>query len=298
MRHSFILVSSLIAISIAGCSKAPEGGTVMRSMDLSVAPVAADAAKMSEAPQEPAPSIPQSEPQIAYSYTYGYRLASGSIDAAQAKHVALCDKLGKQRCRIGSMRRSSSEGEFTEAALTLFVDAKIARPFGADLDKTVASEGGENSDRGIQAEDLSKQIIDTGARIKAKQALADRLLNLIQNKSGSVADLVAAERAFADAQEELDAARSSIADLRGRVAMSQIEISYASRNPSGNGFMRPIREAFASAGQGLGGSVGALVTFVVVALPWVLVLSALLWLKRRMGWKLGLRWPRRRKDTA
>jgi hypothetical protein len=298
MRRSFVLVPIALTVALAACSKSPEGADFLKSYNVSAEPVAAEAAADAVGEPTAAPSIPQSEPQIAYSYTYGFRLASGNIDAVQAKHVALCDKLGKARCRIGDMRRSSSDGEFTEAALTLFVDAKIARVFGAELDKAVVSEGGENSDRGIQAEDLSKQIIDTDARIKAKQALADRLLTLIQNRSGSVADLVAAERAFADAQEELDAARSSIADLRGRVALSQIEISYASRNPSGYGFMRPVREAFASAGQGLGSSVGALVTFIVVALPWVMLLSALLWLKRKMGWKLGLRWPWGRKDAA
>jgi Domain of unknown function (DUF4349) len=302
MHRSFVTVPVSLVFLLAACAKSPDGGTntALREMAVSGSPVAADAASRGEAMADPtaAPSIPQSEPQIAYSYTYGYRIAAGAIDAVQAKHVALCDKLGKTRCRIGNMRRSSSDGEFTEAALTLFVDAKIARVFGNELDKAVAAEGGENSDRGIQAEDLSKQIIDTDARIKAKQALADRLLALIQNKSGSVADLVAAERAFADAQEELDAARSSIADLRGRVALSQIEISYASRNPSGSGFMRPVREAFASAGQGLGSSLGALVTFIVVAFPWVLLLSALLWLKRRMGWKLGLRRPWGRRDPA
>jgi hypothetical protein len=299
MHRSFVTVPLSLVTLLAACGQSPQHGqrSKLESMAISDAPAAADAS--SRAASEPgAPSIPQSEPQIAYSYTYGYRIAAGSIDAVQARHISLCDKLGKARCRIGSMRRSSSDGEFTEAALTLFVDAKVARPFGAELDKAVAVEGGESSDRGIQAEDLSKQIIDTDARIKAKQALADRLLTVIQNRSGTVADLIAAERAFADAQEELDAARSSIADLRGRVAMSQIEISYASRNPSGNGFMRPVREAFASAGQGLGSSVGALVTFVVVALPWILLFSALLWLKRRMGWKLGLRWPWTRKDNG
>ena len=296
MRRSFILVPVALTMALAGCSKAPEGSQDLKTFDIRAEPAPAKEAA-DQIIGENAPSIPQSEPQIAYSYTYGYRIAAGSVDAVQARHIALCDKLGRARCRIGNMQRSSSEGEFTNAALTLFVDAKVARAFGNDLDKAVTAEGGENSDRGIEAEDLSKQIIDTDARIKAKQALADRLLTLIQHRSGSVADLVAAERAFAHVQEELDAARSSIADLRGRVDLSKIDISYTSRNPSGNGFTRPVREAFSSAGQGLGSSVGALITFAIVALPWLLVLSVLLWLKRRMGWRLGLTWPWSRKDN-
>jgi hypothetical protein len=30
-------------------------------------------------------------------------------------------------------------------------------------------------------------------------------------------------------------------------------------------------------------------------LPWTLLLGGLLWLKRRMGWTTGIRWPWRRK---
>jgi hypothetical protein len=74
MRRSFILVSSLLAISIAGCSKAPNGvyGEMqeLNAYDVpSASPVAADAeASTKGAVADPAtPAIPQAEPQIAYS---------------------------------------------------------------------------------------------------------------------------------------------------------------------------------------------------------------------------------------
>lgn len=238
--------------------------------------------------------VPLPGPQIAYSYTYGYRLGSGAIAAAQAAHIALCDKLGPARCRVAKMLRASSDGQFSTATLNLLVDGRIARAFGADLDKAVAGVGGENSDRGIEAEDLSKAMIDTQARVTAKQALADRLMTIIKTRSGSVADLVEAERAFADAQEELDSARTSMAEMQGRVALSSIDITYSSRDATNGGLWRPVRDAFDSAGQTLGNSIGALLTFLVVALPWVLLLAGLLWLKRRLGWRTGVRWPWRR----
>ena len=286
------LVGLLILVAaLGGCSKSgPRVAEDLAMMD--VKEPSAPAEKAAGAP------IPVSGPRIAYSYTYGYRLGSGEIDAVQAKHVALCDKLGPQRCHIGEMQKSSANGEFSNASLTLFVDARIARAFGGELDKVAAASGGEASDRGIEAEDLSKQMVDTQARINAKQALADRLMTLIKTGGGKVGDLVEAEKAFSDAQEQLDAARSNMAEMQGRVSMSQIKISYAARNAEG-GFLRPVQEAFASGGRTMGASLGALVTFVIVIAPWFLLLAGLLWLKRRLRWSTGVRWPwRRRADVT
>ncbi|MES2288421.1 MAG: DUF4349 domain-containing protein [Pseudomonadota bacterium] len=278
-----------VSLALTACSKSEQSHALK---DLDVMEMKAPAVMATDAVDAAAasPAIPQAEPQIAYSYTYGYRVGSGEIDAVQAKHVALCDKLGRLRCRIATMQKSSVDGEFSNATLQLMVDAKIARAFGAELDTAVSDAGGEASDRGIQAEDLSKQMVDTQARITAKQALADRLLTLIKTGGGKVGDLVEAERAFADAQEELDAARSNMAEMQGRVALSKVEITYTSRN-AGGGFTRPIREAFAEGGRTMGWSIGALVTFVIVVAPWVALLTLLLWIKRRMGWRLGWRWP-------
>lgn len=283
-----VLASSLI---LAACSKSQSGASYSQAVLMdkeapAAAVMAADALETVAA----SPKIPTAEPQIAYSYTYGYRVGSGEIDAVQAKHVGLCDKLGRLRCRIATMQKSSVDGDFSNATLQLMVDAKVARAFGTELDKAVSDAGGEVSDRGIQAEDLSKQMIDTQARITAKQALADRLLTLIKTGGGKVGDLVEAERAFADAQEELDAARSNMAEMQGRVALSKVEITYTSRNARG-GFMRPIHDAFAEGGRTMGWSIGALVTFMIVTAPWIALLALLLWIKRRMGWRLGLRWP-------
>jgi hypothetical protein len=235
------------------------------------------------------------EPRIAYSYRYGYRLDGSDIGTVQQKHLALCDALGTAHCHVLSMQRATDEGEFITASLTVQVNAARARAFGASLDKAVGDAGGDVSSRGIEAEDLSKQMVDTAAKITAKQALADRLLVLLQNRSGKVGELVEAERAFAQAQEELDGARSWMAEMQQRVSMSNIEIGYNSRAPVGSGLWRPVRDAFASVGQTLGGSIGTLVSFIAAVLPWLLALVGFIWLARRFGWgkKIRFPWPKR-----
>lgn len=237
-----------------------------------------------------APETPTG-PQIAYSYSLDYVLDGTKIAAVQARQVALCQGLGRQRCQIvrTQVSRNGDRGDYVSGAASLLVDARIATEFGKRLDAVVTDAGGTVSGRTTSAEDVTKQVIDTDARVRAKQALADRLFALIRAADGKVADLVAAEKAYADTQEELDAARSLQQSLRQRVAMSAISIDYAST--AANDMFAPLRRSADAAGESFGGSLGLLFTFVIVSAPWVVLLALLLWLRRRMGW----RWPFRRR---
>lgn len=248
----------------------------------------------SEAP--PSPKVPEGDsaikismPQIAYAYSYEYGLPAKQIADAQKAHVAACDNLGVQKCQIVSMSRSGGE-QWGSAQLRLNVDASLARNFDQQLGKIVEERHGEQNSASVTAEDLSKQIVDTDARIKAKALLADRLTQLLASRNGSVADLVAAERALADVQEELDKARSWMAEMKGRVAMSAISIDYRSIPTTANSLSTPVKDALLSTGETLGTSVAALLRFLVTIAPWLVAM----WLASKLYRKLGLKLPRPR----
>jgi hypothetical protein len=275
------------------------GSTREAHADLRMFDVAEPTARAEPAPPAMETAAPEASnlapaaPQIAYTYKIGYRLAAVDVAAVQRAHLALCDSLGPLRCRIDSMTRSADAGEPAAGALSIEVDARLARAFGDRLDREAAGKGGNVVSRGIEASDLSRQMVDTEARIRGKQALTDRLLVLLGNRGGKVGELVEAERAYAQAQEELDAARSWLAQMRGRVAMSKFEIDYAAAAPEADGLWQPVRRSVDQAGRVLGDSVSRLLTLLVAALPWLLF-PFLLWVAaKRLGWK-GIRLRPRR----
>lgn len=285
-----IVAAGLAALVMTGCSKGPQ--TERSTMHMATYDIAAPA----EAPA-PAPALADTTAKIAYSYSLSYTIRGDDIAAVQQRQIALCTRLGLARCRVatssiagaGSGRGSGASG--IRGNTKLLVDARLAQAFIRRLDAVVDDTGGTLASRQTDAEDVTKQVIDTDARVRAKQALADRLLRLIQNADGKVGDLVAAEKAFADVQEELDAARSTQAALRQRVAMSDIAIDYGAAEA--DGIASPIAESLYGAGRTLGASVATLVTFIVSALPWIALLSFVIWLLRRKA-RQPLRWPRRR----
>jgi hypothetical protein len=300
MRRILLLAALPALLLAAACGRADNlnfsGGEDLKTFD-----VAEEASSPMVVAHEPPESqaIAPSAPQIAYTYNFSYRIGNRALPAVQQRHIALCDALGPARCRIVRMTRDSGEGAFVAANLSLQVDSRLARRFGDRLDEAVTGSGGSVTGRGIEAEDLSRQIVDTAARVRGKEALAQRLLVLLQNRTGAVGELVQAERAYADTQEELDAARTWLAQMRQRVAMSGIEISYNGDTPVGGGLWQPVRDSFAGAGQVLGRSIAALVSIALIALPWLIALWLLIRIARWLGWKgPRLRWPRWRGKAA
>lgn len=233
----------------------------------------------------------KSGPQIAYTYGLSYTLDAADIAPVQARQVVLCRQLGPARCLVvkTDLSRDDASG-MTTAQTNLVVDAGLATRLEQQLDAAATGAGGSVSARHVAAEDVTKQVIDTDARVRAKQALANRLFKLIGSANGKVGELVEAEKAFADTQAELEAARGKQGVLRRRVAMSEINIDYAAT--ASRGSLAPVRQAAHDAGGTLASSVANLLTFAVAALPWALALAALVWVARRLGWQLRF-WRRR-----
>ena len=231
----------------------------------------ASLAKEATAGVVPSAEIPVSLPKIAYVYNFGYRIAADRIVDLQRKHADLCEKQGAQTCRILDMQQSGSEGDYASGSLSLAVAAPQARAFGAKLAQLADDDGGKQVSSAISGEDLSKQIVDTEARLRARTLLRDRLMDILARREGKVAELVEAERAVAQVNEEIDQARSWLAEMEGRVAFSRVNISYASGRPTGGGFISPIRDALGSIGGILGTVIAALIVLLTVAIPLGLV---------------------------
>jgi glycine cleavage system regulatory protein len=268
MRHLAISLSLLLA----GCSEpALLSGVVKKE----VAP-----AEFFPAADAVAEDAAAAEPQIAYRYTRSYRAETDGITDLQARHIAACEALGTTGCQIIEQRLADSR-EGQASVLLLSVNAKRARALLADLDKLVEASGGQISERAINAENLGTRIVDTEARLRAKQALADRLLAIIRNRSGSIKDVVAAEQAFAEAQGDLESARAELALMRRQVARSEISLSY--RAPAGiwNAFNQALRPALDESGMLFSVSLAMLLRFVVAVVPWLLALGLPLWLLLR-----------------
>lgn len=255
----------------------PDGGDAARKVGGAQAP----------AQGEKSANIPVSMPKIAYVFDYGFRISASEIPALQRSHSELCEKQGPQNCRILEMRQSGEEGDYASGSLSLAVAAPRARAFGTELAKAADAAGGTEVSSAISGEDLSKQIVDTEARLRARSLLRDRLMEVLATRKGTVAELVEAERGVAQVNEEIDQARSWLTEMQGRVDFSRVNIGYNSGSPSGGGFLAPIRGAIGNVGSILGMLFAALIIAGTVLVPLGLI-----------GWGLRKGWAKLRKPRT
>lgn len=272
-----------IAILVAGCSGSSSETHSMQSPTTETFDV--------EEPPAEIPSPAATGPKIAYSYSVTYAFDRRTVAQVQGQQLDLCRRLGPARCLIvrSSLNTPGPDDHVVHDEAVLMVDARQAEALTRRFDAIAEAGDARRASRQVEAEDVTRQVIDTEARVRAKQALAERLLAIIRSGNGKVGDLVEAERAYATTNEELEAAKAQRAELAQRVAMSKLTIAYAFNDTPGGS--SPVMASIAMAGATLSTSVAALVTFVVAALPWIVVAGLMLfglrWVARRRGW----RWP-------
>lgn len=243
-----------------------------------------------------APSRTTTGPRIAYTYSVTYDFDQRTVATVQGQQLALCRKLGPAHCLVmtSSLNTPGPDDKFVTDQAVLLIDARMVSQMNQRLDALATAGGARIASHQVEAEDVTRQVINTDARVRAKQALAERLLAIIRSGKGQVGELVQAERAYATTQEELDAARAEQANLAQRVAMSRMTITYRFSEMPGD--RSPILRSLASASGTLSTSIAALITLTIGGLPWLVIgllaLALLRWIAVRRGW----RWPFRRRD--
>ena len=231
---------------------------------------------------------------LAYSYSTAFEVPARNVEPLMSVHEEACRAAGVAVCQVLSANVNASGPTYVNAQLSLRAEPGWLETFRARLEDDAETADGRITNEGVYAEDLTRAIVDTEARLRAQLILRERLEALLASQSEDVGDLLAVERELARVQGEIDSAQSNLEVMRRRVDMSTMDLSYSSAPValSQNAFAplgRAINDFFGVFAR----SAGALVSLVAAALPFVLIGAPLAWLAR--GWLMR---RRRRKAAA
>ncbi len=159
-----------------------------------------------------------------------------------------------------------------------------------DSFKDAISKLGFEKSKSQTAQDVTEEFIDLEARITNKKKLEERIIDLLKEKSGKIADIIEVERELARVRGEIEQMEGRIRFLSDQTEMTTVKIFAQEKRD----YVPPKAPTFpAQIGQAWGDSLSSLISFcekVVVsfiyAVPWlvsilVLLLPALLILRRR-----------------
>ena len=131
---------------------------------------------------------------------------------------------------------------------------------------------------GQTSEDKTSQVVDADARITNLTNLRDRLRLMLSDKTAKFKDIIAVERELANTQSELDNFTSTLQLLSLDTDFVAINIDFvAVQGIAEQGFFAPIKQALKNAGAVMMQSVGAVITFVMFVIPWLLIVLPLVW---------------------
>lgn len=279
--YKSIFFTGFAVLILAGCSDQSSDSAMENSIsDTGVASVDAamessDREAMSDtiiAPSRPnEPEIAPAAtnlPKLAYQYGFEYSLPAQDMSGLMRRHANICEQQGPTSCQILGMDLSGEiEDGNRSGVLQLAVATRHARAVGALLEDEANDADAEQLSANISTDELSKQLVDTQARIETRTALRDRLMQVLKTRKGSVQELVEAERGVAQVNEEIDQARSWLNEMKGRVAFSKVDIRYQSAEAIGSDFLDPIKGSVSSLGSILGVMAAALILILTVVLP-------------------------------
>ena len=239
----------------------------------------------------PTPEVgePAAEQYIAYSHSLGLTLPKGGVDPMMAAHVEACRAAGTAKCIVINSNIYSQEEDYASGNLSLRATPDWIDGFLGKVDEETDAAGGEITQRSTNAEDLTRQIVDTGARLDAQKKLQGRLLNLLERRDGDLGELLQIEREIARVTGSIESIEAQLKTLRLRVSMSSLDINYQTKVPAfSSSRENPLGEAFGDFFYNLSSAIAAVITAFAVGLPWILLIALFLWI-----W-LKLIWPRLR----
>jgi hypothetical protein len=282
MRVALILTA---ALAVTACG--PSGGGQQKT-SLSAAPpqMGGEAVGAIAKPRAPGGSdaapLPVTVPQLAYRYNYGITASPKGVRGLQAAHEAACAAAGPARCQVVSSAVDELGEDRLHATLSFRATPDWLKGFRSQLDGQAKAAGGRVSEARVSSEDLSRQLVDTEAALRAKTTLRDRMEQLLATRPGKLSELIELEQTLARVQGEIDATNSELTMMRARVAMSDVTIDYESSGVlAPAGAWSPVSNALGDVADILAGTLGFMIRFVAVLAPWVLVIGGIVWLFRK-----------------
>lgn len=258
-------------------------------MAMDIAEAEFDGRSVQKAPTDPAAegsvTDEAGEQYIAYTHALGLRLPAAQIDPVMQGHLAACRAAGTQTCIITNSWLQTPNEDWVSATLNLRATPEWIETFLGGVESEASAAGGEVSSRSTSAEDLTRAILDTDARLQAQITLRDRLQGLLETRNAELGDLLSIERELARVQGQIDSMTSTLKAMRLRVSLSEMNINYETKPKAVSAStFEPLSDAFGGFFRTFFEALAAIVLAFAVGLPWLLLIGLFLFIWLRLIW--------------
>lgn len=226
----------------------------------------------------------QSAPEtyLAYRYAYGLRAPAEAVRPLVQQHQQACEAAGPSLCQIVNSNVTEAGSDRVSARLVIRAEPGWLATFRESLEADAENAGGEVTSSSQSAEDLTRPILDTQARLDAQIQLRERLTGLLDRQGANIEELIRVERELARVNGDIESATAQLRAMRARVSMSIADLNYQSEiRPISQSTVNPVGEAIRDfAGIVLGG-LAVMIRLIAGILPWLILIIPAVWLLAR-----------------
>ncbi|MEN0651444.1 MULTISPECIES: DUF4349 domain-containing protein [Hyphobacterium] len=228
------------------------------------------------------PSAPETETFLAYRYAYGLRAPAEAVRPLVQQHQQTCEAAGPSVCQIVNANVTEAGSDRVNARLVIRAEPGWLTTFRDGLEADAENAGGEVTSSSQSAEDLTRPILDTQARLDAQIQLRERLTGLLDRQGANIEELIRVERELARVNGDIESAAAQLRAMRARVSMSIADLTYQSEiRPISRSTVNPVGEAVRDfAGIVLGG-LAVMIRLIAGVLPWMILIIPAVWLLSR-----------------
>ncbi len=214
---------------------------------------------------EPTADTQEIKKYIALRHHLNVELAAEQLQTGFDAAIKHCEALN---CQILSANfNKETPYNSPSASLSVRLPPRNVEVFLSGLAKS-----GEITQHARDAEDKTNQVVDADARIKNLTELRDRLRLMLGDKTAKFKDIIDVERELANTQSQLDSIMSIRKVLSLETDLVSVNINFSARQGiTEQGFFSPVARAVKDAGRVMMESFASLITFIMSALPWLII---------------------------
>ncbi|HTN85502.1 MAG TPA: DUF4349 domain-containing protein [Sorangium sp.] len=215
-RRGSLSIALLSAVALTGaCARPDHSSSAQTETAGAAAPAPVQAAALDLRSQGAPPLAPR-----AMRITVETTVVVGAFDPAMQRLRTAVEEHGgyvsEARLHGGSDRSATLEARIPSARVGAF--------------RAVVASVGEVVADAEKAEDVTEQRADIGARLRNARAQEKRLLDLLSDRTGSLADVVAVEKQLGGVRETIEQIEAQERLLEGQIAYATVKVSVVTRH--------------------------------------------------------------------
>ena len=268
MRTCLMIASAALAVCGCGAESSFSGGNeaMYAVQDTPAAVAPADDTRSMQFPNEAAPARPTKQRII---YTGNVTVVVKDFAGAKDEIDSLLEAVGGH---VSNFQEDRTYGDQRRGHWVVRVPVSEFHDFVDKIAKLGVAEK-----QSIDGQDVTEEFVDLEARLKNQRVLEERMLKLLEDRSGEIKDIIAVEEQLARVRGEIERMEGRLRYLTDRTELTTVTIDVREDRD----YVPPAPPTLAARVTGAwGDSLGGMRVFgenllivVVAAVPWMVLIG-------------------------